>query len=68
MAKAKKEKALKVADEQKIDDILSEVDDPKSDESLDPVEVELKTSYDKEKKKEKKLKHKRFEKFKGEQK
>lgn len=67
MAKAKKEKALKVADEQKIDEILSDVDDPKSDDSLDPVEVELKTSYKKEKKM-KKMKHKRFDKFKGEQK
>lgn len=68
MAKEKKKHAEKVIDENKVDEILSEVEDPKSDESLDPVETELKESYSKEKKEKKKVKkeHKRFDKFKGE--
>lgn len=69
MSKAKKQQGLKVIDENKIDEILNDVDDPKSHESLDPVESELKASYEKEKKEKKNLKnkeHKRFDKFKGE--
>lgn len=74
MAREKKAKAEKVIDENKVDEILSDLEvsdqepDPKSDSISDPVEGELKASYKKEKKEKKLKQHNRFSKFKQEQK
>lgn len=66
----KSNKKPEVISEDKIDEILSqaeaeaEIIDPKSDAITDPVERELKRSYDKEKAQKKSTNHKRFDKFK----